>query len=201
MRETSCSGKLCKMTGFLKIYTKSVSSFSFKEQKQFCAEWLRELLDILTYTKSRDHLAAYSVTTEKGQTYVSMVNTHRQHLHMEAWKFLALIERAGEALTLAELIKPKQGEPPQAFKFNSNEVGDVIAKLCIQNSAIEVICMTPATKDRATFIVDSTYTLCLYATLKRLKNDSERFKRLSEDAQTLLSANDPFDSVYQPLKT
>lgn len=155
-------------------------------------------------TKSREHLAAYSITSEKDQTCISIVNTHRQYIRMESWKLLALIERSGEALRLTELIKPKMGEPPPVFIFNENKEGLVVGKFDMKMSIIEVVCMDKGgTKvhDRATFIVDSTYTLCIYATLKRLKEDSERFKLLREKAQTLLSLKDPFNFVYQPLKS
>jgi predicted transcriptional regulator with HTH domain len=155
-------------------------------------------------TKSREHIAAFSITSEKDQTLLSTVNMQRQYIRMEAWKFLALVERAGESLRLTELSKPKMGEPPPLFKFNNNTEGTVVGKFDIQKSIIEVVCLNEGKEpylDKATFVVDSTYTMCIYATLKRLKDDAERFKRWREDAQTLLKVNDPFVYVHQPLTT
>jgi len=156
-----------------------------------------DVIKTIKDTKSREHLAAYSITTEKDQTTVGIVNLHRQYIRMESWKFLALLEREGEALRLTELFKTKMGEPPPVFIFNENKEGIVVGKYDMQKSTIEVVCLkeevSKSPEDRATFVVDSTYTLVIYAALKRLKEDAERFKRLREQAQTLVKINkDPF---------
>lgn len=163
------------------------------------------VLAALDATRSRDHIAACSVTTERDQTLLGLANIHRQYLRMESWQFLALLERAGESLRLAELVKTtKPGEPPPLLIFNSNKEGLVVAKYDPQRSVLEVACLADGThdiRDKATFILDSTYTLCLYAALKRLADDREEFRRRREDAQTLVATRDPFDFVYRPLTT
>ena len=152
-------------------------------------------------TKNREHIAALSITSEKDQTFVGLVNIHRQHIRMEAWKFLALIDRSDESLRLTEFLKPKLGEPPPLFVFNNNKEGVVIGKFTKQRATIDVVCLNEGKephKDKATFILDGTYTLCVYTILKRLQKDRERYKELLEEAQTLFKTKDPFDSLYQP---
>ena len=152
----------------------------------------------LEKTKSREHIAALSITSENDQTFLNIVNRDKHQIRMESWKFVALIERAGETLRLHEYVTKRYNAPPDPFIFNNNKEGEVVGKFYPQGSSLHIACSINGSqiRDIAKFILDSTYTLCIYATLKRLHEDKERFRRLQERAETLVAEIDPFDSIY-----
>jgi len=153
-------------------------------------------------TKSREHIAALSISTEDNQTYVSIANVNRHHIKMEDWKFLALIGRSGEALRLHEYEEKKYGGFKKPFTYNNNKSGIVTAKFTPEKAIIDIACVDGANikniHDCSTFVVDLPYTLCFYSILSRLRDDKERFDRLYEQA-SIVAIKDPFDLIYQPL--
>jgi len=153
-------------------------------------------------TKSREHIAALSLSTEAGMDFITIANISRQILQMESWRFIKLIEQPGEALRLHVFEKIRRDAAAHPFIFNNNKAGEVVAKFTPGRSCLELACIqegTRATLDKATFILDSTYTLCLFITLKRLRADKALFVKLVEGALCAPSVNDPFNSIYMPM--
>lgn len=154
------------------------------------------VIKALERTRSRDHIAAFSISTEHGQTYVSIVNEQSRFVKMESWKFLPLIETAGKPRRLHEFIKKRMNEPVDPFEFGNNKEGEVFAIFDSQEGTLDVICKDTEKKnelrDRATFFVDATDVLCIYTTLKRLEDDRERFNRMKKNATTSIPQDNPF---------
>lgn len=153
-------------------------------------------------TKSREHIAALSLSTEGEIDFITIANVNRQFLKMESWRFIKLIEQAGEPLRLHVFEKIKRDATMHPFRFNNNRAGEVVAKFTPGKSCLEVACIqegSSAILDKAAFTLDSTYTLCIFLTLKRLREDKAQFAKLLEGALCSPSVNDPFESIYMPM--
>ncbi len=186
------------------------TEYIFRQKFETICQDLREnyssdaekVIEALQKTESRDHLAVFSITTQYNQNYVSMVNDLGSYVKMESWKFLNLIENSDIPRRLHEFVKRKMNNPDDPFEFNNNKEGCVVGKFNAEQSWVDIACLnsdTEATQDRATFIVDSTYVLCLYTTLKRLEQDKERFTTLQQQANTAMNQiKDPFELLPRP---
>ena len=169
------------------------------ELEQRFPEETEEIITTFTNTKSRDHIAVFSLTTEYGQTFVSIANAENQHIKMESWKFIRLVEENGTTVTLHSFSKDRRNLPAEPFEFNHNKEGRVVGRFNVTGSNIQINCAdedNPQNKvhDNATFNVDTSYILCLYTILKRLRQDKEKFDRLLEKAKTKPPLYDPFNS-------
>ena len=161
-----------------------------------------QVLGVFEWTRNREHLAAISVTSEDEELCVTLVNTHGQRVRMEAWKFVNLLENSGTALRLADLTSSGYREQSQVFLFNLKKKGKVIGKFTPVKATIEVVCLQEPDNsicDNGTFIIDIDYALCVYAAIKRLRDDKERFNRLKEQAENTIE-HDPFEAIYQSLE-
>jgi hypothetical protein len=183
------------------IFPREFELLSRKLNEEYSTD-AKDVIAALKDTKSREHIAAMSISTEEGQSYLSIANVDKQHLRLESWKWLKLVELAGQPLTLHVYEKKRRDAPTHPFRFNANMTGEVSARINLEKSLLEVLCLQEGSRtiqDKATFILDSTYALCVYITLKRLREDRERFTRLWEEAQCLPTPNDLFDKIYQPM--
>lgn len=155
----------------------------------------------LSISKSRDHLSVFSISTENDQNYISMVNEEGKHIKMESWNFIRLIENPNAPMRLHEFTYKKGSTFFDPFIYNNNKEGCVTAKINASRSYLETACLSipnEAIQDRAVFILDTTYTLCMYITLKRLDKDKERFRKLFYKSITFKPINDPFESAPDP---
>jgi hypothetical protein len=153
-------------------------------------------------TKSREHIAAVSLSTEGEQDFITIANMNRQLLKMESWRFIKLIEQPGEVLRLHVFEKTRRDAAVHPFRFNNNRAGEVVAKFTPGKAFLDVVCLhegTRGTQDNATFILDGTYTLCLFITLRRLREEKAKFQKLVEGALCTPSVNDIFESIYMPM--
>lgn len=170
-------------------------------EKEHAAD-AKNVITAIKKTKAREHISALSLSTEGEMDFITIANVNRQHIKMECWRFIKLIERAGEPLRLHVFEKTRRDVATHPFRFNNCMSGEVICKFNPDKSFLEVVCIHEGTRnliDNAAFILDSTYTLCLYLTMKRLREDNARFTKLLEDAQCSPSVNDPFESIYMPM--
>lgn len=184
----------------------SQSYLSIKQFENICSDleqrYPEEAERIIAHfkeTKSRDHIAAISLTTEYGQTFISIASAENQYVKMEGWKFIRLIEDHDTTLRLHEFQKRRGNQPADPFEFNMNTEGIVVGQFNLTESCIHINCADkdkPQTQvhDNSTFNVDTSYILCLYTILKRLREDKERFDRLEEKAKTTPSLYDPFNA-------
>ena len=160
-----------------------------------------QVLQVLNGTRSREHLAAISVTSEDDELCVTLVNIHGQKIRMEAWNFVNLLENPGTTLRLADLTTGFR-EQGQVLVFNLNKKGKVFGRFIPARSTIEVVCLQDSDNsvcDKATFVIDIDYALCVYAAVKRLRDDKERFNRLKEQAENTI-VHDPFETIFQNLE-
>lgn len=164
-----------------------------------------QVVSAIVKTKSREHLSAISLTTAKsvdGELYVSLANPLGDALTLEAWKFVKLLEEREKPHLLATLSKLYQRGSDSRFAFKSNKSGEVLAQFNAQSSVLYVFCRNEENHevaDQAKFIIDIDYALCLYLTLKRLREDKERFARLKEQADTTVHC-ELFDNLFIPLR-
>lgn len=183
------------------IYPKEFNSLKNHLNQHFPQE-AKKVLSVIEATKTREHLAALSLSTE-GATgedlFVSIVNTHGELLMVEAWKFCALIEEHAQPQRMGTLGRKKDyREPNDPFSFNDNKFGDVLAQFIPATSTLHVVCQNSqdaSIADKATFIIDIDYALCIYITLKQLREDRERFNRLKEKADMSVPS-DLFDNLH-----
>jgi len=158
------------------------------------------VIAVLTATKCRDHLAVISLNTENDSTYINLVNEHKHHVKMESRKFIELIERADKTLILHEFSYRRQDPSTEPFKFDNHKEGEVTGQFCPSSSCIGIHCSKGSeARGQALFVVDFTYTLCIYMTLKRLDEDKYRYMKLLEESTMPEAKKDPFDFINTPL--
>ena len=159
------------------------------------------VLNFIKATKNREHLAALSLSTNdsKGEIFVSMANTRGHSLTIEGWKFCKLIEERKIPQLLGTLGHRRDyREPGDPFTFNNNKTGELLAQFIPETSVLHVVCREEKGSqihDKAAFVIDIDYALCVYITLKQLRDDKERFQRLKEQADTSIPC-DLFDNLY-----
>lgn len=163
----------------------------------------------LAKTRSREHLAAISLSTSKdGHRVVSVVNVRGDMVALEDWKLLQLVRRHGESLSLGQLDRRGGWLPEPVLKFNDNKVGEVIGRYTANDSTLHVLCRkeTPTgsgrTKtdpvDRAEFVIDQDYLVCLFIAISQLREQAARFDQLREQAEVKmpLRVENLFDDAY-----
>lgn len=171
-----------------------------KVQQDLCRDFPDEAEAILAKIKrtaTRDHLSAISVESKDGQLVVSVVNVRSQLLTMEGWKFLELIKNHGEPISLGDLDRKGNWEAEPILTFSNNRAGELIAVYTANDSTIRVVCQreqnnknaTKYTPDKAAFVLDQDYLLCLYIAILQLKNNKIRFDELREKAVTKAAPN------------
>jgi hypothetical protein len=123
---------------------------------------------------------------------------------MESWKFNLLIEHAQTPRHLHNFDNWRYGYPTPLFLFNHCKKGIVEGKFNTKSSSIQVICHGDMgyqdIEDTANFIIDSSYILCLYTTLKKLKEDKARFTSFIENADTTIGNRDEFDNIFKHIQ-
>ena len=157
------------------------------------------VISVFKNTRSRDHRAVFSLSTENDQPYISMVNPEKSYIKMESWKFLQLIEKSETALRLHDFEKKRMQTPDNPFEFNNFKEGYVVGKFNAQESVIYIACLdenSVVPKEHSVFYIEISYALCLYSMLKRLDRDRETFRRLKEKAKTAMPVKDIFDSLH-----
>lgn len=150
-------------------------------------------------TRSKEHLSIFSIDVEDGVTYIHIVSPDKDQLKLESHKFIALIEEAGTALRIHEFGKRSYQDPPEKFIFNNHTEGKVEALYRPDTSILQVICYKKKDKgadENVVFILDSSYVVCLYIMLKKLKNDQIKFEMLKEKADTNIENRDVFDEIF-----
>ncbi len=148
-------------------------------------------------TATQDHLSAISIESKEGQLVVSIVNVRSQLLTMEGWKFLELIKNHGEPISLGDLDRKGNWEAEPVLTFSNNRAGELIAVYTANDSTIRVVCQreqnnmnaTKYTPDKAAFVLDQDYLLCLYIAILQLKQNKQRFDELREKAVTKAAPN------------
>jgi hypothetical protein len=166
----------------------------------------RKVIQVLRATETREHLSALSITATReaaGELYVSLANPAGEALTLEGWKFVKLIEKRDTPHRLATLSQLRYRGADSLFAFKANKTGEVLAQFKTESSVIVVISRDEESQqvsDRASFIIDLDYALCVYLALKRLREDKERFARLKEQADTTVQC-DSFDSLFISLRT
>lgn len=175
-------------------------------------DWPEEVAGVaskLAKTKTREHLAAISLSTSKdGHRVVSAVNVRGDMVAVEDWKFLQLIRRHGESLSLGQLDRRGGWLPEPVLKLNDNKVGEIIGRYTADDSTLHVLCRkeTPTgsgrTKtdpvDRAEFVIDQDYLVCLFIAISQLREQAARFDHLREQAEVKmpLRVENLFDDAY-----
>lgn len=199
-RDKSCVEYLIKLN---KNHINYISSEKFDE---ICEDLnsrhkddAKKVISELQLTKSREHLAVFSLSNENDQIFINIVNYKKEFLKLESWKFLKLLEDSGNPLRLHEFEKRKSYATDTIFQFNLHREGMVVGKFDAGKSCLWVSCLTNGqSKDQAAFILDLTYTLCMYVTLKRLEEDKHRFSQLRDNSTMAPAARDPFEHLSNP---
>lgn len=155
----------------------------------------------LKATKSRDHLSIFSISTENDQIYISIVNEEGKHIKMESWNFIRLIENPNITKRLHEFVYKRGSSYIDFFTYNNNKEGCVVGQMDTNRSYLNTACLSmqnETMQDRAVFLLDTTYTLCMYITLKRLAKDKDRFNILFYQSITFKPIKDPFEHAPDP---
>lgn len=174
-----------------------------------CPANAAEIIAEIEATASREHLSAVSLnTTRDGQMVVNIVNVRGDLLALEAAKLLMLLRRKGEPLSLGQLDNRGGWMPDPLVKFGNHKVGEVLAMYTANDSVLHAACRREVTNnhggvrheplDKAEFVIDQTFLLCLHVTLTQLREQAERFQRLREQAEVKVALNvgNIFDPTY-----
>ena len=163
----------------------------------------KSVISALKKTKSRSHLALFSISIENSQTYISIVNEEGNKLKMEDWNYIRLIENPNETLMLHEFTYKKNSSYVDPFTLNNCRQGHVVAKMNTDLSYLDSACLPTPNEpihDRAAFLLDTTYAICMYITLKRLHEDKERYEELLNKSLTSKPFQDPFEGIVDPFE-
>lgn len=172
----------------------------------------KNVISAINDTKSRDHLSAVSLESFEDQLFVHIVNPGGQQIRLEDWKLLFMLEDAGKPRLLYDFRERFYKGQNQHLFFNNCTNGQIIGAYYPDNSYFLIInsnekegkkgnnqtTSQEKIHDKASFIMDSSYLLCLYITLKRLKEDKTRFSTLKERADSAEIDSTLFDSVFKP---
>ena len=175
-----------------------------------CPSTAETIIAKIEATVSREHLSAVSLnTTRDGQMVVSMVNVHGDLLAMEAWKFLQLIRPPRrEPLSIGRLDNRGGWLPEPLVRFGNNKVGEILALYTANDSVLHAFCRQEVNTagggtrqdflDKAVFVLDQDFLICLYITLTQLREQAERFQQLREQAEVkvALDVGKIFDPTY-----
>lgn len=159
---------------------------------------LKEVRKALKQSKSRNHLSSLSLADIRGETMVCIANHHKQRLRLEAWKFLALMDKPDSTKMIARLERTDYREKSSSFLFCDRTTGDVHAVFKPKHSTIHVVCEREEDKvpdEIAEFVIDPDFALCMYMLLSRLRRDKEEFTRLWEEAN-IQATYDPFKDKF-----
>lgn len=183
-----------------------------KLQSRLERDWSDEAEDIMgaiAQTQSREHLSAISLNTSKdGHRVVSVVNVRGDMVALEDWKFLQLIRRHGESLSLGQLDRRGGWLPEPVLKFNDNKVGEVLGRYTASDSTLHMRCRKDTSigngrvktdpVDHANFVIDQDYLVCLYIAISQLREQAARFDQLREQAEVKmpLRVETLFDDAY-----
>ncbi|MCD4678241.1 MAG: hypothetical protein K8S18_19950 [Desulfobacula sp.] len=171
-----------------------------KPLEEKCPSNWEVIISVIEGTRSREHLSAISINTEGEEIFIHIVNPHGKHIKMEAWKFLLLIDLGGEPRLLYDFGKSRFKDPSPLFVFNNCKDGRVEGMFNPKKSLLHVICFEKnphERKDTAMLHLDTTYILCLYSALRKLKEDKIRFTKLQEQAETAGADKAIFDNFNQ----
>lgn len=199
--KSQCKGFLIQLRSDGFLYEDDLEKIKETLKNKCSTDW-EGIVSTIESTESRDHLSAVSINTEDEEIFVHIVNPHGKHIKMEGWKFLLLIDLGGEPRLLYDFGKSRFRDPLPFFKFNNCKDGRVEGMFNPKTSSLHVICFEKnpdERKDTAIFILDTTYTLCLYSALRKLKEDKSRFRRLREQAETAVADRGIFDSLYKSI--
>jgi hypothetical protein len=183
-----------------------------KLQTRLERDWPDEADDIafaIAKTQSREHLSAMSLSTSKdGHRVVSVVNVRGDMVALEDWKFLQLIRRHGESLSLGQVDRRGGWLPEPVLKFNDNKVGEVIGRYTANDSTLHMRCRKDTAigsgriktdpVDHANFVIDQDYLVCLFIAISQLREQAARFDQLREQAEVKmpLRVETLFDDAY-----
>lgn len=191
-----CKAYLLRMLPYGELTEHILNKVQHELRRDFPDE-AEAVLAKIKKTATRDHLSAISVESKDGQLVVSIVNVRSQLLTMEGWKFLELIKNHGEPISLGDLDRKGNWEAEPILTFSNNRAGELIAVYTANDSTIRVVCQreqnnknaTKFTPDKAAFVLDQDYLLCLYIAILQLKQNKQRFDELREKAVTKAAPN------------
>lgn len=144
---------------------------------------------VLEASRTRDHLAAISITGDGDDLNVTLVNSAGARITMKAWRFLQVITHPNEPIQLGEFPDSRRYQEPEII-YNNHRRGVVHGRFSDQHASIEVICIDPdksganALLDRSNIAIDLDYALCVALVLNRLQNDRERVSHLVQELLT-----------------
>lgn len=152
-----------------------------------------DVVDLIRQTETREHLSAISVTLVRNDLIVEMANVIGKSVRIPAWGVTNLVEQHDTVLQLGEIAGARGGQGEVSVQFCNIGKGVVYGRFVPGNGFLEVRCLDGrSVLDGAKFLVDVEYILAIYAVLKRLRADRERFARLIEKAD-VRSGFDPFE--------
>ena len=112
---------------------------------------------------------------------------------------LFLIERHDQEIMLGEFPKYNEKMEGHYLKYKDYDSGKVFGRYEAKQSRLHVALISnkkPPVEKRSAFILDQDYLMCLYVVIKRLREDSEAYQRLQQ--QALVTTGDhPFTTYYQ----
>lgn len=200
-KTSECSQYLEKYRHIKYIFPENYEDICLKLKDKF-PEDASDVIKKLQATKSRGHFSAIALSSEQGQLMVNIANVDKKYVKMEAWKFIRLIECKNQWLKLHEFTKRRYEELKDPFEFCYCKEGQIGGKYIPEKSCISVQCVNEKNKgqfdENATFIMDCTYLLCVYTTLKQLQEDREKFERYMNEAKTNLPTSDLFQEIVLP---
>lgn len=153
------------------------------------------VIHALEDNKTRQHLSAMSLAAKGRESTVTVVNPGGRILTMQARKFEALIEHAGESKLLGVIGAKKYDLDSTSVEFTTAVIkGEVIARYEKLSSILHVAALRESDRevgDTTAFLLDSDSVVCLYLAIRRQRLDRHRLEQLLDKAETL-PEHDPF---------
>ncbi len=178
------------------LFSQQVSKVQFLLEQEF-PDQAQPVMAALKKTESQKHLSAISLDVHEGQTWVSLVNDDGDHMKLEGYKFLGLLENPSTGRLLHKFEIRKWQSSNELFVFKDYREGRVSGRFLPEQCKVEVAHILDKgdrVNVRSWFYLEKEYLACLFVVLKRLREDREWVARLLEDADAT-ETFDPFEAI------
>lgn len=151
----------------------------------------------LTATTAQGQLSAVSLDVQDEKVWVSLVNADGDHVKMEAYKFLGMLENPLDGRLLCRFHNKPWQSPSHPFVFKDYREGQVSGRFVPAQGRFDIAHVLEKgnrTNDRSQFFLEREYLACLFVVLGRLREDREQITRLLENAEAT-ETFDPFEVI------
>lgn len=156
------------------------------------------VMEVIRESALKEQYSMLSISKISGGQAVTIVSEDGDDVTLESWKLIQLISNPNEAMVLHRYPTGYAPDASTVFKFNFATKGTVVGKLSSETSRLYLAVLDDNSGDtieRAEFLIDTDYLLCLWIVLSRLQADDFLFNEWRRSAESRVKT-DPFVEQY-----